>query len=335
MIKRILFNAIVLLLPVLSFSQDKDTKKISYPVHKFFGSLYTGFYYDLARIHQPVTGFEITTALAGVHSQVAKNVKVKMIYDVTRTTSNIQVFDTSGNRLNVLYFEGSNYTAFLKQAEVDWEFARGFELNAGQLLNEQYLTLQDRFWGYRFVAFTMQEMYRFGAPADFGIRLKKNYKKGYVSTGVVNGDGPFKLQDSKSSLLYFFTAKYTPGNFVFQWYGDFMNMKNASHNSFFAGYKKGRNRIGVEYDRIDTLMSNKNVFTQGISAYGSVAIKEKLDIFFRTDYLTDVPKYGIKNELNIIPGINYHINTFNTSLNFKYFSGSGSVMLYWQFGVRF
>ena len=329
--KKTLF-VIIMLLGLTAFSQN-ETK---YPQQKFFGSLYTGFFYDFARVNTPVTGFQVSTALVGMKSQVAENISVKIIYDVTRTTSDIKVFDTAGNNLNVLYFEGSHYTAFLKMAEVDWEFAPGFEINAGQLLNQQYLTLQDRFWGYRFVAVTMQEMFRFGSPADFGIRFTKHFgKKGSFSLGAVNGDGPFKLQDNDGSLLYFQNMQYRPGNFIFQWYGDFINMKNVMHNSFFAGYKKDRKRIGVEYDRIDSLMVEKNNYTEGISIYGSVDINEKIDVFFRTDWLSAVPKYGIKNEYKIIPGINYHKNTFNTAVDLQYFTGTGSAMVYWHFGVRF
>jgi hypothetical protein len=331
MIKKAIF-VVAILLSYTSYSQD-TTK---YPLHKFFGSLYTSFFYDLAQVSAPVTGFEVSTALVGMKSQVADNITVQIIYDVTRTTSDIKVFDTAGNSLNVLYFEGSRHTAFLKQAEVDWKLQNGFEINAGQLLNQQYLTLQDRFWGYRFVAVTMQEMYRFGSPADFGVRLKKHFGKTLTySLGAVNGDGPFRLQGNDGSLLYFQNIRYNPGNFIFQWYSDFMNIKNVAHNSIFAGYKKERKRIGIEYDRIDSLFNEKNNYTQGISLYGSTNITDKIDLFFRTDWLSAVPKYGIKNEYKIIPGINYHKNTFNTAIDLQYFTGSGSAMLFWHFGVKF
>ena len=63
---------------------------------------------------------------------------------------------------------------FLKMAQIDWKINDVLELNVGQLLNEQNLTLQDKFWAYRYVAVTFQEMYRFGMPADFGARIKFN-----------------------------------------------------------------------------------------------------------------------------------------------------------------
>ncbi len=335
MYRKIMF--LFILLASAGAVKSQNDKKQSYPQQKFFGSIYTGFFYDFAHKKTPYTGFELSTALFGYYSKISDNVTVKLIYDVTRTTSDIQVTDTAGIPMNVVYFEGSRYTAFLKQAEIDWRFAPDYELAAGQLLNQQYLTVQDKFWGYRFVAVTLQEMYRFGNPADFGIRLTRFFgKKALVSLGAVNGEGPFRKQDAASGLLFFFNAEYRPDNFIFKWYADYVSVTEASHNSIFVAYKKGRNRIGVEYTRIDSLLyAGADNVSEAAGLYSSYAVAEKVDMFLRGDLLTNVAKYGIKDGYKLYAGLNYHKATFNTSLNVRYYNIDESLMLYWQFGVKF
>ncbi len=329
-----LFNLFILITATLPIFAQKSNKN-DYPQKKFFGCIYTGAFYDVNHIIKPYTGFDLSTALFGYYSDISPRVKVKLIYDVTRTTNNIRVYDTQNRPLNVLYFEGSRYTAFLKQAEIDWKFANNYELDAGQILNQQYLTVQDKFWGYRFVAVTMQEMYRMGAPADFGIRLSRYFnKKHSISIGAINGDGPFRIQDKNSSVQFFMNAEYKPSNFIIKWFADYLTIQRAIHNSFFTGYKKNRNRIGLEYSRIDTV-SFSNYYSEAVSIFGSYAIKKSIDIFIRDDFLNKLPKYGITNEHKFYVGVNYHEATFNTSLNFRFFTKDKSSIIYWQFGVMF
>ncbi len=331
---------IVFLLTLLAASgtvKSQNKEKTGYPRQKFFGSIYTGFFYDWAHKKAPYIGFELSTALFGYYSKISDKVTVKLIYDVTRTTSDIRVTDTLGTPMDVLYFEGSQYTAFLKQAEIDWKFAPNYELAAGQLLNQQYLTVQDKFWGYRFVAVTLQEMYRLGNPADFGIRLTRFFgKKGSVSLGAVNGDGPFRKQDAASGLLFFFNAESRPDNFILKWYSDYISVAEAFHNSLFVAYQKEHNRIGVEYTRIDSLnYAGTDNASQAVGIYSSYTAAQKVDLFLRGDILTNVAKYGIKDGYKLYAGINYHESTFNTSLNVRYYNIDKSLMLYWQFGVKF
>ena len=284
----------------------------------------------------PYVGFELSTALFGYYSEISNNISVKLIYDVTRTTSDISVVDSSGTPMNVFYFEGSNYTAFLKQAEINWEFSKGYELSVGQLLNQQYLTVQDKFWGYRFVAVSLQEMYRLGNPADFGIRFTRSFtKKIAVSIGSLNGEGPFRKQDTNSDLLFFINTEYRPENFILKWYLDY-NMIDVLHNSFFVAYKKNRYRIGVEYARIDssdyTITANA---TEAFAMYSSMPFFKNVDFFSRADFLKNIPRYGIKDAYKLYCGINYKKSTFNTSLNIRFYSLDKSLIFYWQFGVIF
>jgi hypothetical protein len=152
----------------------------------------------------------MNTALVGFKKDFSNKATAILIYDVTKTTSDIIVKDSNGTAQNVTYFKGSDYTAFLKQAEVNWKPIKNIELAIGQLLNEQYLTVQDKFWGYRYVAYTFQERYKYGNQADFGFRAAFVNEKLRISTGIFNGEGPLYKQDSNGWLMYALNAERYP-----------------------------------------------------------------------------------------------------------------------------
>ena len=193
---------ILLVIINLSASYAQDSTKVIKPTHKVFANIFTAGYYNF-NTTKPNAGFDVSTALIGYKLKKDDILDFTLIYDVTRTTNGITVLDTAGNQLPVYYFEGSKYTAFLKMAELKWYFAKNFSLATGQLLNQQYLTVQDKFWAHRYVMVTMQELYRMANPADFGMRVEyKNTETFAFSLGAVNGNGPFRKQDTLSTIQY-------------------------------------------------------------------------------------------------------------------------------------
>ncbi|MGQ9848348.1 MAG: hypothetical protein ACUVQP_12730 [Bacteroidales bacterium] len=167
-----------------------------------FGSIYPGFVTTLSNKSKPFYAFEMNTALVGFKTDIAHKVNATLIYDVTKTTGDITVTDSNGTTQNVSFFKGSDFTAFLKQAEISWNPTKYIELSIGQLLNEQYLTVQDKFWGYRYVAFTFQEQYKYGYQADFGFRFAFVNEKLRISANILNGEGPLYKQDDNGRLMY-------------------------------------------------------------------------------------------------------------------------------------
>lgn len=146
--------AVVIFLSVFvnSFAQGIDSSKVA-DKGKVFANIYPGFNYRFDE-NKPKAGFILTTALLGYRRKLADKVTGTIIFDVTRTTNGIKVTDSTGNQLNISYFEGSKYTAFLKMAKVNWQFHEQVSLSVGQLLNTQYLTFQDKFWAHRYVEVT-------------------------------------------------------------------------------------------------------------------------------------------------------------------------------------
>lgn len=154
-----------------------------------FGQIYTGFRYGIKDTYNPQAAFVFNQGIIGYYHQISDEVSGKIIYDVTRTTHFYEITDTAGNQLSYSYFEGSKYTAYLKMAEIKWDFHQLFSLRVGQLLSTQYLTFQDRFWGFRYIDVTQQEKFRLGMPADFGAQLDFSYKGKFLNQiSVVNGE---------------------------------------------------------------------------------------------------------------------------------------------------
>ena len=306
----------------------------NYPNQHLFGNIFTDFRHDLLHHSSPNTAFELSTALLGYKVQLSKYIKATLIYDVTHTTDNIITNDTA---IHIFYTKGSQYTAFLKMAEIDWQFAPSFELSAGQLLNQQYLTVQDKFWGYRFVSVTSQERFRFGYPADFGMRLTYRYHSLFNwSIGAVNGDGPFARQDEAGTILFQNNVEYRPLNkYIVKLYSGFENKKSDQifTNALFLGYHTKLFKIGFEYNRVDHSVNSSLNNKEGSSIYGALTISPHIDIFARYDYLIHATNY--RYDWLGITGFNYHQNGLNTGLNLQYFTSDNSLSVFWSFGIFF
>ena len=327
---------IILLNVYNSFGQD-STKHYQ---GKLFVNLYPGVNYNFTKTEHN-TGFVMNTALLGYKRKLTGKISGVIIFDVTRTTNNIEVTDSNGTQMNVSYFEGSKYTAFLKMAQIKWQFHKKWSLAAGQLLNTQYLTLQDKFWAHRYVAVTAQEMYRFGNPADFGMRINWTpNKKISVFLGAFNGEGPFRHQDEHSDFLISSNIEYRPiKNLILKLY--YSNQENYSADSLndknviagFVGFNHEKYRIGAEYSYIKNADFYNTSYSL-ISIFSYYNISKKYQIFARYDYV-DKSKILEYNSY-YIAGVQYSpAKNFYIAANYRYFSTNKNNMLYLNFGLKF
>ena len=219
----------------------------------------------------------------GYFNQISEKVSGKIMLDVTRTTNFTAEKDSLGKVIIADYFEGSKYTAYLKMAEIKWDINEYFALRVGELLSTQYLTFQDKFWGYRYIDVTYQEKFRLGNPADFGAQFDFKYKDKLLNQfSIVNGEGPFRHQDQNSKFIYSNNIQYYPTDRItlklYTDYGpspDTGSGKSAkSVITGFAGYKTEKFRVGGEYTYIYNYGFNNNTDYYGFSIYGSVVINK-------------------------------------------------------------
>ncbi len=321
--------------PIFIYSQQKDTTFSS----KIFANIYSGAFLKNSNQNNSY-GFYLSTALLGYSKQISKNLKGTIIFDVTRTTNNIQVTDTSGNFYNVSFFEGSKYTAFLKMAAIDWQFNKNFSLSVGQLLNTQYLTFQDKFWEHRYVEVTFQELNKFGMPADFGLQLNyHNDEKYKINIGAFNGEGPFRHQDKNSDILISGNIEFYPfSKFVLKTYfaNHFSNkdsLKNKQTISFFGGFKNQLFTLGLEYNYINSADFLDNDYS-GLSVFSFFNFSKKWQIFYRYDFIIKSADY--KNKSYHITGLQFKpAKTFFISTNYRFFTSQNTNMIFFNFGLKF
>jgi hypothetical protein len=311
---------------------------------KVWGNIFTAFYYSTGQKtspDKPDKGFEFSTGLLGYKAQWGDKASATLIYDVFRTTDHIQVHDTSNNNnpMQVSYFRGSDYTAFLKMAQIDYHFNARLQLSVGQLLNQQYLTYQDKFWGFRYISTTFQELYRFGAPADFGARVTYlPYQTLAVSVGAVNGNGPFRLQSADGEMQYFTNIEWTPvKEFIVKVFADHMPVKDMPGRnvlSLFTGYRTDAWRLGFEYNFVENDRNDPDLDLSGISTYGAIRIAEGWHVMARHDYIRK--SAALEKEHYFITGFEYEpYKGFYTSLNHRFVSQDNTSWIYASFGARF
>lgn len=336
--------AIMLLLPLIAFSQssqvnEKDKK--SY----VFAQVFADFRYAFHQDYKPTAEFSFNQGIIGYYHKLSDRVSGMIMYDVTRTTHIYDISDSSGTPVNINYFEGSKYTAYLKLAEIRWDVTDWFTFRFGQLLNTQYLTFIDRFWGYRYIDVTFQERYRLGNPADFGAQFDFRVGDKFLNQfSVVNGEGPFRYQDVNGKFIFSNNIQYTPfEGFTLKFYADFgpspdtNNIEYArSVLSFFTGYKTGRYRIGMEADLVNNYGWNRGQDHYGFSLFGAYSFKGKFAVLGRWDRLMIRSPRDRLDQNYFIAGLQYEpVSHFTTSVNFRYFSEGDLPFVFASFGLIF
>jgi hypothetical protein len=336
---------LAVLMPQLLFSQsaqDVNKDKDSYP----FAQIYTGFRFCFKDTYKPQAAFEFNQGIIGFFHQISPKVSGKIMFDVTRTTNFSGVTDSAGHSMMVNnYFEGSKYTAYLKMAEIKWDINDYLALRVGQLLNTQYLTFQDPFWGYRYIDVTFQERFRFGQPADFGVQFDVKVKDKFLNQlSVVNGEGPFRYQDPNGKFIFSDNIQYSPvKNLTLKLYGDYgpaIDTGSAFGDkwvvSFFAGYRTGKYRFGGEFDYVNNYSWVNDKDHTGISVFGAWNFIGKFDVLARYDHLQIKTPDETQLLDYYIVGFQYEpVKMFTTSINFRYLSDGNLPFIYANFGLKF
>jgi hypothetical protein len=335
---------IILLAPMLANAQSSQVvlkERNSFVFAQIFGD----FRYAFNKDYKPSAAFNFNQGIFGYYHKLTDNLSGKIMYDVTRTTNIYEAIDSTGVPVNINYFEGSKYTAYLKLAEIRWDVTNWFTFHFGQLLNTQYLTFIDLFWGYRYIDVTFQERYRLGNPADFGAQF--DFKLGgKIATqfSVVNGEGPFRYQDLSGEFIYSANIQYAPiEGLTLKLYADIGPSPDTnsieyarSVFSWFTGYKNDKYRIGFEAVLVNNYDWNMGQDHYGISVYGGYKIWDKITAIVRYDRLMIRSAGNRLDQSYYIAGFDYEpLKFFNTSLNFRYFSEEDLPFIFASFGLRF
>jgi hypothetical protein len=330
-----LFLVLVILIDLHAAGQESNPSFIpsGKPIIQVFGN----FDYNVAENAQKKYGFWFDRVHLGYEYQFSQQLSGKIIIDLGRPTTvgQIEVADANGNQLNVTNTStaGSYYTMTLKFASLEWNPSEHFNIQAGGVLQNHYIT-QEKFWGYRYVAPTFQDKY-FGIPStDLGLIAfyKANEKFGF-DVALTNGEGFRFDQDPYGDVKIASGVDFNPvkGLQTRIFYDNTKSqnpLKPAVQQmfSFFTGYKYAdKFRIGGEYNyRMNHLnINNHDLF--GWSFYGSYAVKKKIELFARFDLLQASTLSGEVNNWyyqntgkTLITGVHFSlVKGINLSLNYQ------------------
>ena len=218
---------------------------------------------------------------------------------------NIEVTDTLGNPLPVsyLYNEGSVSTSFLKFAFLEFAPSDKFKIQAGGILQNHYIT-QEKFWGYRYVLQTFQDLYFKTPSSDLGIIAYYSPLEMFsIDAAITSGDG---IRFNRESWGYpkfagGLTVKPVAGLILRVYYDNykgnvFPNTASQQTFSIFAGYRfRYKFRIGAEYNYHKNHDHIQGEDLYGPSVYGTYILNNKIEFFARFDLLQS-NKTGIHND---------------------------------------
>jgi hypothetical protein len=313
-------SALLLTIPSFSQTSEEEFKPEGEVQFKVFWNYHT----DFSKNATKKSAFELKRSYFGYKYDFSKNISAKVTFDVGSNTG------------------GSEYTAFLKIAQLDWKVAEGVKLSMGLIGLKQFNDQED-FWGYRYIFNSYQDAYGFGTSADLGVSAEFTITKTLkANVLIVNGEGYKKLQDEDGNQKF-------GGNLIFEpikglttkIYMDAQptaDSKAITSLALFAGYKATDWRLGAEYNKLNNGKKYASPAVDheldGFSFYSTYVINKKFEVFGRYDQLSsntltgDLDAWNIDNDgSQIIAGIQYSpIKGLKFSLNYQDFSFDKSTL---------
>ena len=266
--KKLSFTILVIFFSLNIYTQDTNKGDI-------FSTIFWNYNTDLSSESSKKNSFEVKRVYLGYKFKIDDKISAKVTFDIGKNNA------------------GSDYTAFLKTAQIDWNLKDNFKLSFGMIGNKQF-KYQESIWGYRYLYKTFQDENKFGSSADLGvngeIKVSKNLK---MNLFMLNGEGYKNIQDDNGymkiggnliyeisnglSLKLYYDSE--PGNDEF----------NVTNVGYFIGYDKNKTRVGLEYNKINNAKSYNSPSLDnnlsGFSGYISQNFSENSSVFFRYDSL--------------------------------------------------
>ncbi|RXP64441.1 hypothetical protein EC396_00235 [Lutibacter sp. HS1-25] len=302
----------------ITFSQENSEN----PKGAVTGKIYFNYHVNTNSNEDQVGAFELTRVYFGYKYKFDDKFSAKVLLDAGKNSA------------------GSQYTLFVKNAQLDYKANDWITLTAG-IFGLQQFKVQEDFWQYRYLYKSLDDEYKFGASADLGVMgAFKVSEKFRFDVTIVNGEGYTNLQDQTGNNRYALNVVYNPiKSLTLKGYVDVMkgidskipDTKTTMTNlAFFAGYKmENVFRIGAEYNLMQNAITYntlaKGYDETGLSFYGAYDINKKWDVFARFDIVHSNTLNSEQTSWNnledgntIIAGVEYKVRKgINTSLNYR------------------
>jgi hypothetical protein len=290
---------------------------------KVTGLLFFNYHNDMTKGAVQKSAFEIERSYLGYDQTFSDKFSAKITLDVGKDN-------------------GSDFTLFLKAAQLDYKATNWAKISTGMIGLNQFSD-QEKFWGYRYLYKSFQDQHKFGSSADLGLNTEFTLLKTLkMNVFALNGEGFKKVQDLYGKYKVGGNLVYTPTEkFTFKVYYAEQDSKKlvgttvvenptVKNVAFFAGYDvKNTFRIGAEYNKMidgkEFTNASLDADLKGFSIYSTYIVNKKTEFFARYDVL-ESNKIGTattnwnatKDGAAIIAGVQYApIKGIKTSLNYR------------------
>ncbi|WP_372643720.1 outer membrane beta-barrel protein [Ancylomarina sp.] len=326
-LKNLFLALLVIAASLNTVAQEKAEFK---PSGKVNGKVFFNYNYDMTGGEDKESGFEIKRAYFGYDYNIAKGLKASITLDVGKNEG------------------GSDYTAYLKKAQLEWKASSSVKVALGMIGTIQFKE-QEKFWGYRYILKSFNDQYGFGASADLGIKANFKLNDAFSANAfIMNGEGYKKVQDEDGKQKFGASLIYKNKGLIAKVYADATSAKviNESGNeedltvsalATFIGYKfSDKFRLAAEYNQLmnGTKYSKvaDNHDLEGLSFYSTYTFDKKWEVFGRYDHLTsntlegETEKWNLsKNGDAITTGVQYApANGVKMAFNYRNFAHKDS-----------
>ncbi|MDE5418898.1 porin family protein [Labilibaculum sp. DW002] len=306
-VRTLLIGVLTLFMGFSVIAQEQTEFK---PSGKATGKVFFNYHYDMTDGEEQESSFEIKRAYLGYNYNIAKGLKASITLDVGKNDG------------------GSDYTAYLKKAQLEWKASSAVKVSLGMISTIQFKE-QEKFWGYRYIMKSFNDQYGFGPSADVGIKANFKLSDSFSANAfIINGEGYKKVQDEDGKQKVGASLIYKHKGLIAKAYADVLtttladeegNETDVTSNTFagFLGYEfSDQFRLGAEYN----LLTNATNFSDleegkdmiGWSFYSTYTFNKKWEVFGRYDNLSsnklegEAEKWNLaKNGSAITTGVQY------------------------------
>ena len=293
--RKVILAGILACMGIAAQAQDVKSEEVKgKAIVQMFGNFHSGF-----GGNNDDRGFELERSYLGYEYKLNRELSVKGVMDIGKSS------------------DVSDYQriAYIKNAMVSWKTGN-LTLNGGLISTTQF-NFQEKFWGYRYVMKSFQDMYKFGNSADLG--LSASYKfADWVSADaiIVNGEGYKKLQKG-NGFNYGLGTTLTPvKGFQIRLYGGLNDSGESGkagvvNMAGFIGYKNKNFTLGAEYNHMLNAAGKEGNDLFGYSVFGSVNLPKNVALYARFDDLYSKDEWNIsKDEQAAILGAEFRLGKY-------------------------
>ena len=270
-----------------------------------FGNFHSGFGHA-----SDDRGFELDRSYLGYQYDLGEGLQIKGVMDIGQSDD----------------VNDYHRIAYIKNAQISWKTGN-WTLTGGLISNTQF-NVQEKFWGYRYIMKSFQDLYKFGNSADLGVSVAYKFAD-WISADaiVVNGEGYKKVQKN-DGLMYGLGTTLTPTKSITMrvYYG--LNegadetKKDIQNLATFIGFKFERFSLGAEYNWMWNAKNVEGSDYKGWSVYANAKMNKKVDGYIRYDHCSD-------DKAGFIAGVQCKLGKYvkiapNFRLNYKEADGGHS-----------